>query len=641
MNTLNAAPAPSQRIHILPPALANQIAAGEVVERPASVLKELVENSLDAGATQVDVLLENGGQSLIQVLDNGRGMGKEELALALTRHATSKIAALGDLSRIASFGFRGEALPSIASVSRFRLVSVLAGQEDDLPEAFALQADFGQVGEVEPASLRAGTLIQVHDLFTNIPARLKFLKNPATEQKKALELFQRLALTHLSVGFSLHAGNRELTRFAAGQSLERRLAQLWPASVTDTLQGFDYSRDGLRAHGLASNPRSTQLRGDRLLLYVNGRAINDRILLRAVRDAYQGRITSRDYPQVVLFLTLPLDEVDVNVHPAKNEVRFRDEQSVFSVVRRAVQSALESSPVFASPATNFEGQAEHGKEKPHPQGVLNDAPRPQGFWGELDQPRVLPRPAQREQVPVELVFTPEAPAPAFSESAYASSYAALREDSVPYGYPAATSEGLAQTSSPSKSERPAKPEDILSQFTYLGQVAGTYLILRQGASLVLLDQHAVHERILYEQFRHQGSQGQAQPLLLPLELSLHQAEKAQLLESQSKLIALGFDVAVSGQNCVVNSIPLNMDRSSATAFLREALAGKQNDLSELWISHACATALRAGQNLDASAAHTLIRQWLHTGEPDYCPHGRPCAVSLSPADLEKLFKRRQ
>lgn len=664
--TAPSASAPSDRasIHLLPPELANQIAAGEVVERPASVVKELAENSLDAGARQVDVVLENGGQTLIRVTDDGRGVAADELELAVTRHATSKIAGVDDLSRISSYGFRGEALPSIASVSRFRMVSAPRDENGAVLDATSLDVEFGVIRRIGPASLRLGTMVEVRDLFTNIPARLKFLKSPATELKRAQELFTRLALARPDVGFALYAGSREALRFEAGQSLNRRLGILWPPVVVDALRPFDLTTGSARVRGLASNPRSSQPRADRMLFYVNGRAVNDRLIMRAVRQAYQGRLTSRDYPQIALFLDLPAEELDVNVHPAKNEVRFRDEQAVFVAVLRAVSQVLDvparEAALRAEPREQ-PGPAD-GDDAPCPRDAAPSSspvpsaagsrppahsaepPRPLGFWGEADRSRILPR---------------RAPRPAFADQPEPRFAGGLGEEPAPYApHPSAMPsalpggegrpEGRAAAPEPPVPSSPAGPGPLPAStpsardFRYLGQVGGTYLVLaKSDDTLVLLDQHAVHERILYEQLRRGGSRGMARPALVPLELSLHPAEEERLLELRDALAELGFVVEHHAGRCTATALPPVMDRAEAAAFLREALSGRQDDLTALWASHACATAIRAGQELSPADALALVGQWLAAEEPDYCPHGRPCAVTLDRLDLEKLFKRRQ
>ena len=691
-------------IHVLDQDTINQIAAGEVVERPASVVKELVENSLDAGATSVLVELENGGQTLIRVTDNGRGIGADQLELAVTRHATSKIAEIDDLQNIHSYGFRGEALPSIASVSRFRMISAPQGDDGGTGEAACLEVTYGVMKAVSPAALNRGTMVEVSELFSNIPARLKFLKSPATEQKKIQEIFTRLALARTDVSFVLKTGSRELLRFDAGQTLARRMAMLWPPAIVDALRPFDVSVSGMRLHGLISDPRSSQPRADRMLFYVNGRAVNDRLLMRAVRQAYQGRLTSRDYPQTLLFLELPPQEVDVNVHPAKNEVRFRDEQAVFSAVLRAAGSALAGVPL---PSGRFstESQEEHGAEReetPRQDGPVRREEarpvRPLGFWGEADAVRVMPRqkreplrpaeedapfrgnglwesgapqrdffaglppsrfpaeetvpePVARRSTPslpeddaTDLLQKEEESASAFfqSDDAVAAAPRTDTDASAATATPARRTPPLPLPDMPEKRENTAPDMSPLRGFRYLGQVARTYLVLSQNdETLLLLDQHAMHERIFYEKFRANGSRGVSQPLLVPLELSLHPAEVERLMDIRDTLTRLGFETTLRGSLCLVDSMPPEMDRSEASAFLREAVSGRVDDLEDRWIHHACATAIRAGQHLTPEDALQLVRQWLRTEEPDFCPHGRPCAVALEKADMEKLFKRRQ
>jgi len=679
---------PSKKhIRLLPPELSNQIAAGEVVERPASVVKELVENSLDAGATSVEAVIENGGQTLIRVMDNGRGVDAEQLELAVTRHATSKIAELGDLMNISSYGFRGEALPSIASVSRFRMVSAPQADDGSIGEASCIEVLYGTVKGVAPAALNQGTMVEVAELFSNIPARLKFLKSPATEQKKTQELFTRLALARPDVSFVLRAGSRELLRFEAGQPLARRLAILWPPSIVEALRPFDVTVGGMHLYGLTSDPRSSQPRADRMLFYVNGRAVNDRLLMKAVRQVYQGRLTSRDYPQTVLFLDLPAQEVDVNVHPAKNEVRFRDEQGVFSAVLRAVGTALTTVPLaserFAerNPApTSLLPEDDSSPRQPgSPLPQHRTEAKPLGFWGEADAVRIMRKP-QPDHPLSETRFDPAEPVRPrnvlhedcepeqdFFDGMATSSMDAPEERSTRKASAPPTQEPVRpeeKHESPSFSvpsdEEKLTASDVftlsalhdgdeaglavspLRDFHYLGQVAKTYLVLSQNDdTLLILDQHAMHERIFYEKFRKAGSRGVAQPLLVPLELDLHPAENARLMEVHDTLARLGFEVNCRGARCIIQAMPPEMDRSEATSFLREVLSGRSDDLDSTWIHHACATAIRAGQHLTPNDAMQLIRQWLDTEEPDFCPHGRPCAITLEKTDLERLFKRRQ
>ena len=692
----------SRHIRLLPPELRNQIAAGEVVERPASVVKELVENSLDAGATRVDVFLENGGQSCIRVQDDGAGIAPGELELAVTRHATSKIASMDDLEHIASYGFRGEALPSIASVARFSMESAVTGV-DGGTEASRIVVEFGRLLAVEPSALHRGTIVEVRDLFTNIPARLKFLKTPATELKRAQDWLVRLALARCDVGFTLRAGEREALRFLPGQSLRDRLAQLWPRLVVEALRPFDAERHGIRARGLAALPSVSQQRGDRILLYVNGRSVSDKRLLAAVREAYKGRITSRDYPQVVLFVDMPPDMVDVNVHPAKSEVRFRDESSVFSAVLHAVQGALVSDVESVLDAAR---EADDARPVAAQSRLWDDLPpRPQGFWGSADAAPLM-RHAEDETREDEGQWqvrrpdaddgtapgsvaeagdvAPSVPSSSGSAAAFASGRTApvgLREAVAPSAFSAASfaedAEGTghlsadrqeffesarqtARTAMPPEhvatmagqddaghaaEQAPAPETDgpevlpgagdaacgpdtavtdesaagrhelVVGGLTYLGQVAETYLVLRDASgALMLLDQHAAHERVLYERLRKGAFAGTAQCLALPLELALQPVEEERFLEVRDNLERMGFDVSCSGGRLLARGIPPSLSRSEAGEFLREVLAGRKDDIRAMFISLSCKGAIKAGQRLADDEAAALLRQWLHTPE---------------------------
>ncbi len=645
-----------RHIRLLPPELRNQIAAGEVVERPASVLKELVENSLDAEAVRVDVRLDNGGQSLIRVQDDGCGIAAGELELSVTRHATSKITSMDDLERIRSYGFRGEALPSIASVSRFRIVSACGNA------AHCVEVEHGRLLSSSPAALHKGTIVEVRDLFSNIPARLKFLKTPATEFKRAQDWLARLALARADVGFSLHSGERKVLHFLPGQTLRDRLILLWPRLIVDALRPFEGERHGIRAHGLAALPTVSQPRGDRILLFVNSRPVTDKRLLAAVREAYKGRLTSRDYPQVALFVDMDPREVDINVHPAKSEVRFRDESAVFSACLHAVQSALTTSFTAAlkgsdaDPARFADGPLFLAPEAAGERFVPKPAaPRPQGFWGRLDNPPLLARP----ETPVSTY----APAEGWRVSAPAGQdaaphiFAPIEEDVAPYGPRAAQSfppeGGAAPASMPEPADAPgAALENApglrerallrIGPFAYLGQTADTYLILRDNeGALLLLDQHAAHERVLYARMRRGGFAGTGQCLALPLELNLHPAERERFQELRDRLESLGFILECTGDALLVRAMPPMLSRAEARDFLREALAGRKDDLAGMFISMSCKGAIKAGQRLTDDEAAGLLRQWLAVPEREYCPHGRPCVLRWDAAALEKLFKRRQ
>lgn len=653
----------SQRngIRLLSPELRNQIAAGEVVERPASVVKELVENSLDAGATLVEITLENGGQSLIRVRDNGGGIPAAELELAVTRHATSKITSMDDLWHIHSFGFRGEALPSIASVSSFRMESAFQTAPDQAPEAAFIQMDHGVLSQQGPSGLHKGTVVEVRDLFASVPARLKFLKAPATELKRAQELLIRLALIHTEVGFVFLAGTREVLRLPAGQSLLERLSIIWPEAVTETLLPFDRTTNGLRVHGLTSPPGQAQPRGDRMLLYVNGRAVNDKLILRAVREAYKGRLLSKEYPQIILFMELPPEEVDVNVHPAKTEVRFRDERPVFGAVLHAVEEAV----LRDLPAAT--------EEAPTPEKAPFQ-PKPLGFWGEADRERIM-RPESRPSAPTETEYpVPPAPDPEPQpEPSALYGDAGLPWDTVPDEPPSSSLHEAARSFQPERAPTPQATEAVparmpepvqppqpsierleeghvrVGPYVYMGQIGGTYLVLRdtrnsrENASLLILDQHAAHERVLVSRLQAGGFSGMSQPLVLPLEYTLHPAERERLEEFHDSLTALGFTLALRDQGtCAVlevRAVPPLLERAAAGEFIREVLAGRKEDLHSLWATMACKAAIKAGDTLAPDEAVNLIAQWLVTEDRQFCPHGRPCVLQWGTADLDRMFKR--
>ena len=586
-------------IRILPPELQNQIAAGEVVERPASVLKELVENSLDAGATRVEALIESGGQSRIMVQDNGTGLSPEDLRLALTRHATSKISSIQDLSRIASFGFRGEALPSIASVSRMEVMSITPGTD----EGSRLKIEFGAILDQEPVPFREGTRVEVQDLFINTPARLKFLKTQATEGRRCQEVLQRMALANLGVGFSLTSNARTLFTFAPQESLEERLQRIWPQTITDRLVQVDHQSPGASLTGLAGHPDTAQGRGDRILFFVNSRPVQDRTLLSALRQAYKGMLLSKEYPQAVLFIRMDPELVDVNVHPAKSEVRFRDEQLLFSLIRTGVSSALQQAADVMS-----QGQAQdYARES---------APRPSRTYDDKFQTFSDFLSVQKDES-----YPPFEPETSSPETA--------REDLL---------EPASSPSAQSISPHPALNPD---QLVYLGQLQDTYLILADRSKrLILIDQHAAHERILYHAFARSREGIESRILALPLEIQLHPAEQAQLERCGPRLRQLGFSYQRPSQDLMlVRGVPESLNASQARDLIREILSERTDSWDRMLTLMACRKAVKAGEPLSRDEAMNLLTSWMDCPDKDFCPHGRPVAVSLGPKELGDLFKR--
>ncbi|MDL2290726.1 DNA mismatch repair endonuclease MutL [Desulfovibrio sp. OttesenSCG-928-F20] len=626
-------------IILLPEALRNQIAAGEVVERPASALKELVENSLDAGADDIAVTLEDSGQSLLLVRDNGRGIGPEELELAVTRHATSKVASFTELLRVAGYGFRGEALASIASVSDLTVRSArpTAAGAKDLEGTF-IRVRHGEIIGGGPCAMVPGTVVEVRELFANVPARLKFLKSPATELKRCKEHLFRLALAKPDVAFSLAVRGgggheRELLRFDKGSDARLRLLQMLPAHVVEDLVPFQAQRDGLSVSGLACLPQHAQARGDRILLYVNKRPVNNRSLLQAVREAYKGRLTTREYPQVLLFLDMDPSEVDVNVHPAKSEVRFRDERAVFSAVLHALRSGLDKHQ--AAPPTSFFELAREPEQANLPSGsawspATNTPPvaaerdnRPWGFWGRADTPRLMDFPPLRDREADD-----EDERPTF-----------VSETPGVYTVSRAASAPPVQID-PADSETGTGYPVQVDGFLCLGQVADSYLILLRDRSLFLVDQHAAHERVLLHGIERETESATSQLLALPMNLTLHPSESERLEELFPDLTRLGFALQSEAGRLTVSGVPPLLGRSRGLGFLRDLLAGRNDGINDIRHLMACHSAIKAGQKLAPDEAAELLRRWLRTPDYRFCPHGRPTVLEFDPPALEKLFKRK-
>ncbi len=588
------------RIKILSSGLQNQIAAGEVVERPASVVKELLENSLDAGASNVRVRVEQGGQALVEVIDNGSGMDPADMSLAVTRHATSKIFSLQDLLQVQSLGFRGEALPSIASVSQLYLASC----EPDKSEGYFLEMLYGETLDQGPVAMSPGTRVRVQNLLANIPARLKFLKTQSTESKRCVESFVRTALAHLDVDMELVVDNRTVYRFYRDETLLDRLHKIWPEQICQGLREFHLEQSGFKVYGLASTPDNAQARGERMYFYVNTRAVKDKMLISSLRQAYQGRLLSREYPQAILFLEVPPEEVDVNVHPAKSEVRFKSEKYIFPLIVRAVSQifeagAKEGAEQFVSGTLDFSGQ-DFGA------GV---ASRGEGYGRGKSLTETRPEmPLVQESIPREQEYVqgPQPEGAGFSEKGQMSS--------LEQGW----------------------------GFNYLGQVQGTYLLfMKPDGRLLLIDQHGAHERILFEQTKQEQKSIQSRRLAVPVQMSLHPAEKKVLEDVWMSLRSLGFILELRDESHLdILGLPDFLPSREGMEALRSILGEKSTDLDSMLIMLACSTAIKAGQALTPDEATELAKKLMHCENMNFCPHGRPICLDLGSRELERLFKRR-
>jgi DNA mismatch repair protein MutL len=599
-------------IRLLPPTLVNRIAAGEVVERPASAVKELVENALDAGATRIEVVLVDGGQALISVTDDGCGMGPDELSLAVERHATSKLPD-DDLVWIKFLGFRGEALPSIASVARLTLTSRPKGADT----AWALTVEAGAKGEPQPAALSGGTRVEVRDLFYATPARLKFLKAPRTELAHAVDVIERLAMAHPTVAFSLADGTRSLLKLAANRAdpVAARLARI--AAVVgrdfeDNAVALDAEREGVRLTGFAGLPTYNRATSAAQYLFVAGRPVRDRLVIGAVRGAYQDVLAHDRHAVVALFLELPPDAVDVNVHPAKAEVRFRDAGMVRGLIVGAIRHALAGAGHRASSTVATQTLGALGASRP-------SAPPP---WG-------VPR---RPGLP--LVESAAALAPA----GWGGLGEALPNLHLPPAAPADEAAATGETDHPLGAAR--------------AQLHDTYIVAETADGLVIVDQHAAHERLVFERMRAQVSAGNVarQGLLLPEVVDLGEAGAARIAEHADQLAELGLIVEPFGPGAVVvREVPALLGDGDVQGLVRDladelAEWGQALSLAErlqsVCATMACHGSVRAGRRLSVTEMNALLRQMEATPLSGQCNHGRPTHVALKLADIEKLFGRK-
>jgi DNA mismatch repair protein MutL len=572
----------------LPDLLISQIAAGEVVERPASVLKELLENSLDAGATRIEVHLEEGGVRLIRVADDGAGIAPDDLPLALARHATSKIASLDDLEKVGSYGFRGEALASIAAVARVAITSRHASQA----HAFRLRSE---TYSVEPAALAGGTVIEVADLYYNTPARRKFLKTEATEFAHCDEVLRRMALARPDVAFTL-SHNGSAKRRLASADFPHRAREIIGEEFFPQARPLDASAGPLRLSGLAALPAYSRSGRDEQYFFVNGRFVRDKLLAHAARQAWADILHGARHPAYVLFLELDPAGVDVNVHPAKTEVRFRDARGIHQFVFHALQRTL-ATPLAAAA---------------NPPDVARPAPSAFSFARQAGLG--AGEPAARPYLE-------------FARAAFADQAAAAPQQTVAH-------------------------EDSGPLLGYaVAQLHGVYILAQNAAGLVLVDMHAAHERILYEKLKASLDAGPpaTQALLVPLLISASEAEMATAAEQAEALAALGFAVAPAGpRELAVRSLPALLAGGNAVELVRSLLrelaehpASRVIEArrNELLATMACHGAVRAHRTLGLTEMNALLRQMEETERADQCNHGRPTWVQLSMTDLDRLFMR--
>ena len=599
-------------IRVLANELIDQIAAGEVIERPASVVKELVENSLDAGARRIEVDIERGGTALLRVRDDGRGIESEELPLALARHATSKIASMEDLEAVTTLGFRGEALPSIGSVSRLRILSRNAAAD----RGTEITVDGGALGAPRPAAHPAGTTVEVRDLFFNVPARRKFVKSDATELGHIARLMERLALSRFDVGFRLRHGARVLLDVPAldgtGNELDR-LARVLGADIADGAVAVTHAAGPVMLSGWAGLPTRSRAQPDQQFWFVNGRSVRDRLLMNAVRLAYRDVLYHGRYPAYVLYLTLDPKLVDVNAHPAKLEVRFRDSRQIHEFVFRALEKALAGTTpeVAAAPAASvapMEGGARTGSPGDSPQGSPGGA-SPMAY-----------------------------PLPLYSPSRDPWAIAALVAEGSPAAADAADRSSVAAA-------------DAHPLGTAIAQLHGVYILAQTSDGLVLVDMHAGHERVLYEKLKADRERGPvpSQGLLEPLTVQVKAHELEAILEQREAWERAGFEIdALSGTHLVLRRVPAFL----STAQIPRIVTALVHDLSLDAETHhlegaadrmlgtlACRSAIHANRHLTLPEMNALLRQMEETDRANQCNHGRPTWTRLTLQQLDQLFLR--
>ena len=616
-------------IRVLPSELIDQIAAGEVVERPAAVIKELVENALDAGATKIDLEIEAGGTRLMRVTDNGSGMERVELPLALSRHATSKIASLEDLESLTTLGFRGEALPSIGSVARLRLTSRTASEE----QAWCLDCDGGATGEPKPAAHPVGTSVEVRDLFYNTPARRKFLRTERTEFGHLDAVVRNLALARADVAFTLKHNRRGQfsLRPAEGRAArEARIAALCGQEFLGHATWFERSLEGMTLEGWIAAPTFSRAQPDLQFTFVNGRFVRDKLLRHAIRHAYRDVLYQSRHPAVVLFLNVDPRRVDVNAHPAKLEIRFRDARTVHDFVFRTIESALAHPDASAGPARL--APADSGRLGRFGDATVRAGDRAAVRAGAPGQPAHAHGSqglAARAILP--LYQRLHAPGPTTATDPTASSVAMA-------------SPGVAEPTGPTT----AAGRDL---GVALAQLAGIYVLAEGDDGLIIVDMHAAHERITYEAMKGEfgADRLKGQSLLVPMELQVSEREADAVEAGEAELARLGFEITRRSIDDVqVTAVPRLLADVASEALLRDVLsdlaaqdpAGRvEREADALLAGMACHSALRANRRLTLEEMNALLRQMEETPRIDQCNHGRPTWTRITLGELDRLFLR--
>ncbi len=579
-------------IRVLPENVASQIAAGEVVDRPASVVRELIDNSIDAGANRITIRIERGGKGLIRVMDNGAGMSRDDLLLCIERHATSKIETASDLYSVKSLGFRGEAIPSIASVSRMQITS----RPKDQLEGHKLIISGGKLTAIDETGAPAGTLIEVKDLFFNIPARRKFLRAPRTEMDHIVDTLSRSVLPFPHISFKLEDSGKTIMNLPASEKVLPRLFSLMGRKVAEAMIETEEEYPDLMIRAHLAPPDLNRSKGDRLYVYVNGRNIRDRLITKAIMDGYGQRLMKGRYPQAAIFMQLDPANVDVNVHPTKQEVKFHNSSSVFQAIVTTIGNALSQS---AHPFSGYSSSEGQGYISPNPRDSFTSAAEPTYNYS--------PAPATQSFVRTE-------------EHTHIPAMDQMHEQPI-------VRQG---------------PEVI-------GQLGNTYILCQVKDGFLMVDQHAAHERIVYETLKasFNTSRIEVQTLLLPHELELSAKETRIALDKNEHLTRIGIDLDHFGGNTfLLRAHPAIFKDVQWDSFLSELIAGMEQGetedeavLDKLLTVMACHGAIRAGYSMTREEMTLLLRQLEEMDLPTNCPHGRPVFKHFTYYEIEKMFKR--
>jgi len=599
------------RIHRLPQSVVNRIAAGEVVERPASVLRELLDNALDAGAERIDVTLEQGGTALVRVVDDGSGISAEELPLAVAAHATSKLATAEDLDCISTFGFRGEALASIGEVSRLVIRSRRPGDA----AGSVLEVDGGVLSEVRPEGCAVGTTVEVHQIFAKVPARRAFLRTASTEWSHASDVFTRAALAHPKVAFSLVHGSRRAHDLPAADSWADRIEGIFGRAVGQRLIAVEGNDEELRVSGFIGRPEADMASPRLQHLLVRGRPIRDRSLGHAIQEAYRGTMLTGRHPMVFLRIDLPADQVDVNVHPAKSEVRFREPSRLYRLLLSAVRTALLESD-------------------------LSTALKPPPLTGDALQEKAAPTPMFR---PFQDPVRPSRHGPVvFSQQSFSASPPSVSS-------PASSSVAARWVDTDQAKPALAAPMPHPAPDEFAVQMHDRYLVVQTADGIEVIDQHALHERLLFEKLRQQVADNglEIQGMVVPEPVELSAAEAALLLEHAEALATAGVTVAAfSGSTVLVSSKPALVASTPAAVVVEEILTrleaaatpSTEVIVEEVLHSLACRAAIKAGERLSQAEVDRLVRD-RHVAASSHCPHGRPTTLTLTSRELDRQFRR--